>query len=112
MNRILLSLIFFAIFISVRAEIVNDIKLENNIRVSKESITSFGNIKLGTDYSEAEVNQILLDLYETNFFSDIKLKIKDNILIIDVKEKKIIQTVLLFFLYIYTYLSLFIVIFR
>ena len=62
MNRILLSLLFFAFFISVRAEIINDIKLENNIRVSKESIISFGNIKLGTDYSESDVNQILLDL--------------------------------------------------
>ncbi|WP_075520415.1 outer membrane protein assembly factor BamA [Candidatus Pelagibacter communis] len=93
MNRILLSLLFFAFFISVRAEIINDIKLENNIRVSKESIISFGNIKLGTDYSESDVNQILLDLYETNFFSDIKLKIENNILIISVKEKKIIQTV-------------------
>ena len=95
MNRILLSLLFFTFFISVRAEIINDIKLENNIRVSKESIISFGNIKLGTDYSESDVNQILLDLYETNFFSDIKLKIEDNILIISVKEKKIIQTVLI-----------------
>ena len=78
MKRILLSLIFFTIFISVRADIINDIKLENNIRVSKESIISFGNIKLGVDYSEADINQILLDLYETNFFSDIKLKIEDN----------------------------------
>ena len=95
MNRILLSLLFFTFFISVRAEIINDIKLENNIRVSKESIISFGNIKLGTDYSESDVNQILLDLYETNFFSDIKLKIEDNILIISVNEKKIIQTVLI-----------------
>ena len=88
MSRILLSLLFFAFFISVKAEIINDIKLENNIRVSKESIISFGNIKLGTDYSESDVNQILLDLYETNFFSDIKLKIENNILIISVKEKK------------------------
>ncbi len=95
MKRILLSLLFLTFFISVKAEIINDVKLENNIRVSKESIISFGNIKLGIDYTEADINQILVDLYETNFFSDVKLKIKDNILIINVKEKKIIQTVLL-----------------
>ena len=47
------------------------------------------------DYSETEINQILIDLYDTNFFSDIKLKIENNILIINVNEKKIIQTVLL-----------------
>ena len=66
MNRILLSLLFFIFFISVKAEIINDVKLENNIRVTKESIISFGSIKFGTDYSEADINQILLDLYETN----------------------------------------------
>ena len=88
MKRILLSLLFLTFFISVKAEIINDVKLENNIRVSKESIISFGNIKLGIDYTEADINQILVDLYETNFFSDVRLEIKDNILIINVKEKK------------------------
>ena len=96
MKKILLSIINnFYFFISVKAEVINDIKLENNIRVSKESIIAFGNIKLGKDYSETEINQILIDLYDTNFFSDIKLKIENNILIINVTEKKIIQTVLI-----------------
>ena len=58
-------------FISAKAELINDIKLENNKRVSKESIIAFGNIKLGKEYSETELNQILLDLYETNFFLNI-----------------------------------------
>ena len=80
---------------SVLAEIINDIKINNNLRVSKESIISFGKIKLGSDYSENQLNQILIDLYDTNFFSDIKLKVENNILIIDVKERKIIQTVII-----------------
>ena len=95
MKKILISLLFLTFFISAKAEIINDVKLENNIRVSKQSIISFGNIKLGTDYTETDINQILLDLYETNFFSDIKLKVVNNILIIRIKEKKIIQTVLI-----------------
>ena len=96
MKKILLALLFlnFMLF-SAKSEIINDIKLENNIRVSKESILAFGNIKLGKDYTENEINQILGDLYNTNFFSDIKLKVENNVLIIDVKEKKIIQTIVL-----------------
>ena len=96
MKKILLALLFlnFMLF-SAKSEIINDIKLENNIRVSKESILAFGNIKLGKDYTESEINQILGDLYNTNFFSDIKLKVENNVLIIDVKEKKIIQTIVL-----------------
>ena len=82
-------------FISAKAELINDIKLENNKRVSKESIIAFGNIKLGKDYSEADINQILVDLYDTNFFINIKLKIINNILVVNVDEKKIIQTILL-----------------
>ena len=80
---------------SQQKRIVKDIKLENNNRVNKESVLAFGNINLGKNYSETELNQILVDLYNTNFFSDIKLRIENDILIITVTEKKIIQTILL-----------------
>ena len=96
MKKFLLSIVLICLlFNSANADLINDIKLENNKRVSKESIIAFGNIKLGKDYSETELNQILVDLYETNFFLNIKLKIVDNVLVINVEEKKIIQTVLL-----------------
>ena len=96
MKKIVLSILLVCIFfVSAKAEIINDVKLENNKRVSKQSIIAFGNIKIGKDYSEAEINQILVDLYDTNFFKNIKLEIINNILIINVEEKKIIQTVLL-----------------
>ena len=92
MKKIKFSIAYnFIFFYSANAEIINDIKLENNKRVSKESIIAFGNIKIGKDYSETEINQILLDLYNTNFFSDIKLKIENNILIINVKKKKLFK---------------------
>ena len=96
MKKFLLSIVLICLlFNSANADLINDIKLENNKRVSKESIIAFGNIKLGKDYSETELNQILVDLYETNFFLNIKLEIVDNVLVINVEEKKIIQTVLL-----------------
>ena len=96
MKKILLQLIIiFLLIFTAKAEVINDIKLENNIRISKESIIAFGNIKIGKNYSETEVNQILVDLYNTNFFSDIKIKIENNILIINITERKIIQTVLI-----------------
>ena len=94
MKNILLILLFFLLLnFDLKAEIIKDVKLENNKRVSKESILAFGNITLGKDYSETEINKILVDLYDTKFFSDVKLKIVNNILIITVKERKIIQTV-------------------
>ena len=89
----LLLIVFF--YNSVNAEIVKDVKVENNTRVSKESIIAFGNIKLGSDYKESELNEILIELYETNFFSNVKIKIEDGILIVNVEEKKIVQSVIL-----------------
>ena len=96
MKKIIFQLLIICLFfIPVKAEVINNIKLENNIRVSKESIIAFGNIKLGKNYSETEINQILVDLYNTNFFSDIKLSIENNVLVINVTERKIIQTVVI-----------------
>ena len=96
MKKFLLQLLITCIiFVSAKAEIINDVKLENNIRVSKESIIAFGNIKFGKDYSESEINQILVDLYNTNFFSDIKLRVENDVLVINIKERKIIQRVVI-----------------
>ena len=89
----LLLIVFF--YNSVNAEIVKDVKVENNTRVSKESIIAFGNIKLGSDYKESELNEILIELYETNFFSNVKIRIEDGILVVNVEEKKIVQSVIL-----------------
>ena len=96
MKKIIFQLLIICLFfVPVKAEVINNIKLENNIRVSKESIIAFGNIKLGKNYSETEINQILVDLYNTNFFSDIKLSIENNVLVVNVTERKIIQTVVI-----------------
>ncbi len=92
--RIFLLLILF-IFNSANAEVIKNIKIENNDRVSKESIIAFGNIKLGSDYNDTQINKILNDLYDTNFFEDIKIKVESSTLIIYVQEKKIIQSVIL-----------------
>ena len=92
--RIFLLLLLF-IFNSANAEVIKNIKIENNDRVSKESIIAFGNIKLGSDYNDTQINKILNDLYDTNFFEDIKIKVESSTLIIYVQEKKIIQSVIL-----------------
>ena len=65
MKKIVVFLLLFNFVITfTNAEIINDIKLENNKRVGKESILAFSNIKLGKDYSEEDINQILIDLYD------------------------------------------------
>ena len=55
----------------------------------------FSNVKIGNDYSENDLNKILKDLYKTNFFSDVRLDLENNILTVYVVENKIIQSVVI-----------------
>ena len=93
--RILKAIIVFILFFSVNsiAAVIDDIKVENNNRISKETIITYGDIKLNKDYDNNDINQILKNLYETNFFKDIEITIIGNTLNIKVVENKIIQTV-------------------
>ena len=96
MKYFLFILIFIKFaFTFVFAEVINSVQVKNNNRITNETIVTFGNIQLGKDYSEEQLNNILIDLYNTNFFSDIKFDIQGDILIVDVKERKIVQQIIL-----------------
>ena len=83
---------FFTNF--ANAAVIENVKILNNERISKETIITYGDIKLNKDYDSKQINEILKNLYETNFFENIKLSIDNNLLIIDVVENKIIQNVI------------------
>tara|TARA_A100001011_G_scaffold70530_1_gene72165 strand:+ start:419 stop:2647 length:2229 start_codon:yes stop_codon:yes gene_type:complete len=91
----LILLIFNFAFSHVFGEVINDVKIKNNNRITKETIISFGGIEFGKDYTQEELNDILLDLYSTNFFSDIKFNVQGNTLVVEVEERKIIQRIVL-----------------
>ena len=77
------------------AEVINDIIVNNNNRISKETIITYGNIKIGNDYTQSELNTVLKNLYETDFFKDLSFEIENDVLIINVTENKIIQEVVI-----------------
>ena len=77
------------------ADIIDDVIVNGNNRISKQTIITYGNIKLNSDYNASDINQILRKLYETNFFKNLTIKIVDNKILIDVEENKIIQTLLI-----------------
>jgi len=93
---IFISLIlFFNTIMQLHSEIINDVIIKNNNRVPKTTILTFGNIQLGSNYSEKDLNNVLKNLYETNFFSDIEFEVKNNVLILTVVENKIIQQIII-----------------
>ena len=93
-NFIFISIIIISnFFTQLNAEIINNITINNNDRISLGTIKTYGNIKLGVNYSEKDLNQILKNLYGTNFFKEIYLKIENQTLIINVVENRLVQTI-------------------
>ncbi len=96
MKYILIILFTFKFaFTCAFADIINNIQVKNNNRITKETILTFGGIELGKDYSDEQLNDILLDLYSTNFFSDIKFNLQGDTLIVTVQERKVVQKIIL-----------------
>ena len=85
----------FLIFLSSfsYAEVVNKIEVNGNLRVSQETIEVLGDFNLGDDLDKNNLNQILKNLYTTDFFKDVNLSLKDNLLKISVVENPIIQSI-------------------
>ena len=86
-------IVLFFLILPVNSEVIKEIKVINNERISKETIQIFSSIKVGEDYDQNDLNRILKEIYDTNFFSNVSLEIKDGVLIIDVEENKIIQNI-------------------
>ena len=83
-------IIFFLCSISL-AEKIKDISVTGNKRISKESLIVFGQIKIDKEYNEYDLNLILKNLYETNFFEKVNLSINNSTLNINIVENPIIE---------------------
>ena len=92
-----LSIIYYMIFFLnvnvVNANVLENIKISGNERISNETIKLFSKVSINETIDQNKLNEILKNLYETNFFSDVKLKIDDNILSIIVVENPIIEDI-------------------
>jgi len=87
------TILFSLFFLNLAAEIVQKLEVTGNSRISDETIKVYGDINLGKDYSPFDINKILKNLYDTNFFEDIKISLKDGVLNIGVKEYATINSV-------------------
>ena len=92
MHKILTIIIFcFLLITNLNAEIVSKISIIGNKRVSLETIKVYGDIEIGKDYSETDINKTLNKLYETEFFENVEISLKNNILTINLKEYPIVN---------------------
>ena len=86
--------LFFIIFfltVNAQAVVIKDIIVDGNNRVSKETIQIFADVNVGDDIDQNYFNDILKNLYKTNFFKNINLSLDSNTLKITVEENPIVQ---------------------
>ena len=97
MRKTLLHSLFFFIFVITMsyAEIVKEIKVVGNVRISSETIVMFGDIRVNENYNVQEINELTRQLYDTDFFSYLEINLTNGLLEISVKENPIIQSLVL-----------------
>ena len=96
MRKYITILIFlFLKFNSVNAEIVKSISVSGNERITDETVIVFTNINVGDDLKFNNLNEIIEKLYATDFFKNVSVILKDNVLKIDVVENNLVQSVII-----------------
>jgi outer membrane protein insertion porin family len=92
---ILIKALLFLTLVPLKSEVIDQLIISGNKRVSEETIKIYGNVQLKKNIDEITLDKILKNLYSTNFFEDVKLKVSNNILTITVKEYPVINQLLL-----------------
>tara|TARA_B100000787_G_scaffold49825_1_gene35860 strand:+ start:1314 stop:3557 length:2244 start_codon:yes stop_codon:yes gene_type:complete len=89
----IIFILFFA-FVS-NAEIIKNIVVTGNDRISTETVIMFTETEINDEIGNKELNNILKNLYNTNFFKDVGVELIENKLVISVVENPIIQNLLI-----------------
>ena len=74
----LFTLIILYLLISLNiafGEVIKKIEISGNERIPDETIKMFGDISLNKNITSSDINKIIKDLYNTNFFEFLILKL-------------------------------------
>ena len=86
-KNIIITFLLLVLFnASGNSEIINKITISGNDRIPDDTIEMFANVKVSDDIDTEGLNQILNELYNTNFFEDVSVNLDDNNLNIKVVE--------------------------
>ncbi len=88
----LLLFIFLFKITFTNAEIVKSIYVSGNDRITNETIIIFSKINVGDDLIVNDLNEIINNLYKTDFFKDVSVNFKNSILKINVIENNLVQS--------------------
>ena len=75
------------------SEIVEKIEITGNERISNATIEMFSEISINDQIDSKKLNEILKNLYNSNYFKNVSLDYKNKTLYITVAENPIIQNI-------------------
>ena len=85
-----INVVFVLLITNSASEILKKIEIKGNDRIPIETIKVFSGVSINDKLDENKLNEILQNLYETNYFNLINLSFNENILKITVKENPIV----------------------
>jgi len=87
-------MVYFALFTSHSlSEKINKINVIGSERISEETILMFSSVSINDDLDNKILNDVIINLYETEFFQDVSVKFKNNTLEIFVVENPLIENI-------------------
>ena len=89
----LFFLIFFVKISFASAEIIKSISVNGNDRITDETIIVFSKVDIGDNLIINDLNDIIINLYETDFFKNVSVNLKESVLTINVIENDLIQSI-------------------
>ena len=84
---------FFMFIKSSTAQIIKKIEIQGNDRISNETILIFSSVSTEDTITTDVINEVLKNLYETNYFENVEVSVVDQKLLILVKENPIIENI-------------------
>jgi outer membrane protein insertion porin family len=86
-------IILFLLSSKTFSDTLNKIEIIGNDRITDETIKLFISVDIKDEINESKLNNIIKDLYDTDFFKDISVKFNNQILSINVLENPIIENI-------------------
>ena len=86
-------LILFFLSSYAFSNVLNKIEIIGNDRISDETIKLFISVDINDEINDFKLNKILKELYETDYFKDVRLKFENRILTIIIQENPIIENI-------------------
>ena len=90
---ILVVLINYLTLSISNSEVIKQINIKGNDRVTDEIILMFSGIEVGQDLQNSDINKIIKNLFETNFFENVSVNFKQSIISIIVDEAPLIDKI-------------------